>query len=289
MSNSYKTTCPACSGSNLYVTPHNAKSYCFNCGYFAQEGKAEPLKRSERIKEIRELYTELARYYHSCLEPEHRLFLNKRGISDETIQKYQLGFVPQSHHILYDDLAVNHAGIARKNKTAFLGDRIVFPYMVNGVITDLRGRTLTQHIVPYLSPRGSAYFRGADYTFNHEALQYDRVVITEGEIKAIASNQAGIPSVAIPGIISLRPQLKQRVGQSFTICFDSQVNHWFDVVRAIQRLKKHFDNLLIATLPLMGRTKMDIDDFIKDFGIEAYKRVIDRAVPYNTWIKLVRV
>jgi hypothetical protein len=87
----------------------------------------------------------------------------------------------------------------------------------------------------------------------------------------------------------IRPQLKQRSGQSFTICFDSQVNHWFDVVRAIQRLKKHFDNLLIATLPLMGRAKMDIDDYIRDFGAEAYKRVIDRAVPYQTWIKLVRV
>jgi hypothetical protein len=95
--------------------------------------------------------------------------------------------------------------------------------------------------------------------------------------------------VSIPGILSLRPQLKQRDNQVFTVCFDSQVEHWYDVIRAIQRLAKKFQNLLIATLPLLGREKMDIDTFINDYGVDKYKDVISRAIPYSNWLSLVRV
>jgi DNA primase len=290
MSNSYKTTCIACGGGNFYVTPHNGKGYCFNCGHFTQEGRIQLLKRAENIQGIRQFYSELTHYYHSCLTDEHRMYLHKRGVSDTHIETYKIGYVPQGWHTLYNDPVAFDAGMVIKDKGSFLSGRIVFPYYVNGVVTDMRGRLFVgKSDQKYLSPYGGSYYRGADYTFNHSALQYDQVVVTEGELKALASNEVGVPTVAIPGILSLRPQLKQRLGQSFTVCFDSQVEHWFDVVRAIQRLKKHFDNLLIATLPLMGRVKMDIDDYIKDFGADAYKRVISRAVPYNTWIRMVRV
>jgi len=290
MSNNRKEICPSCGHKSYWVTPErNLSAFCFVCGHSEKTGKIQPLKRANDIKGIRQLYSELTDYYHSCLGSDHISYLHSRGITDRDITRYKIGYAPHTYTLLYSDPMAIDAGIIMRDKTPFLANRIIFPYLVENVVVDMRGRLLGgDDERKYLSPYGGAYFRGADYAFNHDALKNDTIILTEGEAKAIASNVV-MPTVSIPGILSLRPQLKQRTGQSFTICFDSQVNHWFDVVRAIQRLKKHFDNLLIATLPLMGRTKMDIDTFVQDFGAEAYKRVIDRAVPYQTWIKLVRV
>jgi DNA primase len=251
----------------------------------------QALKRANDIHGIRQLYGELTDYYHSCLAPEHRTYLLNRGFTDETISAYRIGYVPDTTHILYRNEYVIDGGIVRKDGTPFLLGRLIFPYMVGSVVTDMRGRLFVgESEQKYLSPYGGSFYRGADYPYSYDNLaQHEKIVLTEGEAKAIASNQAGVPTVSIPGILSLRPQLKQRDNQTFTVCFDSQVEHWYDVIRAIQRLAKKFQNLLIATLPLLGREKMDIDTFINDYGADKYKDVISRAIPYSNWLSLVRV
>ena len=284
----YKTECPQCHGGNFYITPENGKRYCFNCAYFESDGVFTAPHRAQDINGIRQFYTEIADYYHSCLTPDHISYLNRRGISDNSIEKFKLGFVPQSTHILYNDSVAVESGMVTEKRAPFLANRIVFPYYVNSTVTDFRGRFVGEHEVKYLSPKGSSYYRGADYAFNHAALESQKVVITEGDPKAIVSEQLHVPTISIPGILSIRPQVKQRAGQTFIACFDSQIEHMYDVIRAIQRLASMVESLLVATLPLCGFDKMDIDTFILLKGAEAYKRVIDRALPYNTWVKLIR-
>ena len=291
MSNNRKEVCPACGHKSYWITPErNLNAYCFVCGHTERNSNPQPLKRANDIHGIRQLYGELTSYYHSCLMLEHRNYLLNRGFTDETITAYRIGFVPNSDHILYRNEYAIDGGIVRSDGTPFLTGRLVFPYMVGSVVTDMRGRLFVgESEQKYLSPYGGSFYRGADYPFSYDNLEYENIVLTEGEAKAIASNQAGIPTVSIPGILSLRPQLKQRDNQVFTVCFDNQLSNWFDVVRAIQRLAKKFQNLLVATLPLLGRQKMDIDDYIRDYGISAYKEVITRAIPYSSWLSLVRV
>lgn len=283
--------CPSCNGSSFYVTPQNGLGYCFKCGYTEREAASSyrPLVRSPYISEIRKMYTHLAAYYHSCLEPEHRTYLQERGLTDATIEAFQLGYVPQSKHSLYTKDFAKDSGLVRHDGKPFLAKRIVFPYFVDDVVTDFRGRSLDpDEEQRYSTPYGGTFFRGADYGYNQCDMTKDPVVITEGEIKALASWQCGIPTVAIPGILALRPQVRAAYGQRVIVCFDNQVENWYDVLRAIQRLAAVFDTFHVATLPLCGFEKMDIDTYVRHAGCDAYRRVLDRAVPYQRWLAMVR-
>lgn len=283
----YKTVCVRCNGHNFYVTEENGLKYCFNCGYIEREGEIKPPVRYHDIVAIRQLYTELTCYYHSCLMPAHEQIMIARGITCDQINQHKIGYVPLDRHVLYQQEIALHAGITIDNKLPFLADRIVFPYFVENIVTDIRGRTIINHPIKYLSCKGSGYYRGADYPYNYAALQNDIVVITEGEIKALASIQVGIPAIGLPGILSLRPQIKQSENQTFVVCFDSQ-RDMSDVYRAIHRIGERFNKVKVATLPLQNE-KQDIDGYILQYGADAYRRVISRVLPFEIWKTLIRL
>lgn len=282
--NSYKTTCDQCNGHNFYVTPSNGMGYCFNCGYatFSEERKSFSQSRYENIPAIRELYTALANNYHSAVEVV-RKYLNDRGVTDDEIQRYKIGYCPPGTHLLYNDELAIHAGIARRDGTAFLGGRVIFPYYANGMVTDLRGRALDKSVEPrYLSPYGGAFYRGADYPF---LWKENSVVITEGEFKALAIQRAGFDAIGVPGILSIRPK-----SRFYVVCFDSDRNpkSLADVQRAILRIAKIHPSIKVATLPLQaGEEKMGADDFINKYGVESFRRVVNAALPIDTWKRMM--
>lgn len=300
MPKGYKTTCPECKKGNFYVTPHNGFGYCFNCGFRQLNGFAPRIATvsHEDITAFRQLYTELTSYYHSCLDEHHRLWLHQRGISDAMIEQFKIGFVPSSFHILYTSEFAEKAGIA-VNKQPFLANRIVFPYTLNGVVYDLRGRTIVNEGPKYLSLRNSASFRGATIAYNADVLtkKPETLVITEGEIKAIASQQAGVATVAFPGIRSRR-DLQVGSWQRIVICFDNQLRHYYDVYRAIVDLATNLlsftQRIFVALLPLWEKDrwfqyeKMDIDTYIAQNGEEAYRNIIENAIPYLRFLQVAR-
>jgi hypothetical protein len=158
--------------------------------------------------------------------------------------------------------------------------------MIDNVCTDLRGRAYqTETDRKYLSLRNTSYYRGADYPYNHSLKR--EFVITEGEIKTIASQLAGIDTIGLPGVMSFKPMINKDA--YYTVCFDSQVDHCSDIIRAIYRLSTLLSNLKVATLPLKNELKQDIDSFILNYGVAAYRRVIDRALPFHEYKRLVRV
>jgi len=300
MAKGYKTTCPECKKHNFYVTPHNSFGYCFNCGFRQKHGFVthEPTISHEEISAFRQLYTELTAYYHSCLTEPHRTWLHQRGITDAMIERFRIGYVPASFHILYTSELAEKAGIA-VNKQPFLAKRIVFPYLLDGVVYDLRGRSIANEEPKYLSLRNSASLRGATIAYNADILKDkpETLVITEGEIKAIASQQAGVATVAFPGIRSRR-NLQAFSTQRVVICFDNQLRHYYDVYRAIVDLATDLlpftQQIFVALLPLWGEgrwfqyDKMDIDTYILRNGEEAYRNLIETAIPYLRFLQIAR-
>lgn len=288
---SYKTTCPNCNGRNLYVTPDNGVRFCFNCRYIDHSSKREKKQRYSDIIAIREYYTEVAQYYHSCLDERSTSFLLSRGIEIQTIEKYRLGYVPPEAHFIYKNTIAKEAGLTVSDSKPFLANRVVFPYIgSDGFVWDIRGRAIDpKEEIRYLSPKGSAYYRGADIVYNLWAFRSNRYVITEGEIKALVSTQVGIPCVAFPGMNSYRP-LIQKEDQKRIICFDNQSTHRRELIQAISRLvyKIGFEDVYVATLLLKGKEKQDIDSYIVNYGVEAYKHVIDSALPFKEWLSLVK-
>lgn len=280
-----------CGKHAFYVTPHNGFSYCFVCNHKEQEGETtqEEQKPSEHVAEIRALYKQAAQYYHSALTPEAYRFLQSRGFSDTTIQDRQIGYCPVGTMPFYKHVHAKEAGLATADNQAFLAHRITFPYFFSAdTIVDIRARTMdNDEELRYKSPFGNASFRGAIYPYNYHLKKQRTIIITEGEIKADISTQYGFPAMALPGISTWRKGFKQRADTTYILLYDSQKNMQH-VRRAIRTIAQKIDDVRIATLPLMGQDKMDIDSFILRFGISAYRTVVHSALDFTTWNQLQR-
>lgn len=293
MASGHKENCPECGGHNLYVTPHNGLAYCFNCGYRngrSQGGNAFT-SNPEVIEEIRDFYGKCVSYYVSCLSGAALTYLRERGISDSVIQQRRIGFCPDTHHSLYDLPIAKTAGIS-SGRNSVLHGRIIFPYIAptTGAIVDMRGRALDDESVKYKGPFGSAYVRGADEWPYGAEISADSFLLTEGEIKAIVATQHGFPTIGLPGINTWKWRVRELSAKSVTVVFDSQRSSTVNeaVYQAIDKLASKLESCKVATLPLMGREKMDLDEFVLTKGLHELKLVLDKALPYETWAKLLR-
>lgn len=291
----YKTVCPECGGNNFGVAEEKGFAYCFNCEHYQKLDNTYArvsIKRSNKISEIREYYSVMAEYWHTCLSKEHRLFLYSRGISDHSINTLKLGYCAADYHILYGAAIAAEAGIFYKGHVQ-LADRITFPFFAEGQVTDFYGRSLDPNSeIRYLGLFGGSWKRGADYAYMHDCAYKsnarDKLIRTEGLIKAIIANQYGFPCIAYPGTLAYRSGTPPMQGQSQVIVFDNQVNHRRELIKAIKKEAERYSNPKIGVLPLKGKSKADIDQFLLEFGIDEFRRVIDGALDFEVWQKLVK-
>lgn len=290
----YKTTCPKCA-CNDFTVFDNGSSHCWQCNHHAQNGEVpyKPPKRSRHIPEIRGYYKDISDYYHSCLSREHRLWLYARGISDYSINTLKLGFCPNDIHVTYLTRIARIAGLVNKDNKPNLANRIIFPFLSDGFVSDVWGRAIDPtEAVRYKGPAGSAYTRGSDYAYCHDYAYkpnaHERLVRTEGLVKAVLSNQYGIPCVGYPGTNSYRSGTPEMVNQKQVIVFDNQRNNRRQLIAAIKREAERYVHKAIGTLPLRENDKSDIDNYIFTYGIDDYRRVVDNALEYSLWLQLVK-
>jgi DNA primase len=288
----YKDICPECNGHNFYITPENGKAYCFNCGHYKRgENNQQAIpKRSKYKKEIRAFYKEVSEYFHRCLWDNYEalMYYFSRGITEDTIKDLSLGYVPTGRHPLCKLPECYEAGLTRDHNTWFQGGRVSFPFIVNEEITDIWARSLTNDEPRYLGPNHSAYQRWADYPYLYDdGYNSNTVVLTEGIIKPILPHQAKIEgTIGFPGTLSRR-EFTPYKGQKVVICFDSQRKNRKQLIAAIDKKANTYPNSYVATLPLRGKDKQDIDSYIQQFGVEEYRKVIDNALPHKEWKQLV--
>jgi DNA primase len=283
-----KEECPECGGSNFYITNHNNLGYCFNCTYTAHIDRSEhhsSLSRSPLLDHIRDYYDRMSNYYHSCLTPEVTAWLYQRGFTDSTIVQLRIGYCPDDSAIWYRTDVARNAGLAVQGK-AFFANRVTFPYIgFDGVISDIRARTLEKTVEQkYKSPRHSAYFRGADYPYNYFLSKNKTLVLTEGEIKAAIAWQHGYPTIALPGMNTWRKGFRQQYGQDVIILLDTQPEQRYTIARAVINIAFNFDTCRVATLPSLGKEKMDIDSFLLQ-APDLFPCILQAALPYETWLQ----
>ncbi len=294
MSRWQKQDCPSCGCNDYTLTEDNGFGFCFQCGYKEQDNQTEVKKpeRSKYKKEIRAFYTEVTEYFHRCLYDNYEAlkYLYFRGITDDTIEELKLGFIPRGNHPLCKLPECLEAGLTKDGVSWMLGNRVSFPFFVTEdkvkQVCDIWGRSIDPSCNPkyrYLAPNHSAYQRWADYPYLVDTGHRDQtVVITEGIIKPILPYQEGMSTIGFPGTLSRRkftPYQKQKV----VICFDNQVKNRRQLVAAIKKQAERYSNPYVATLPLRGKEKQDIDSYIQDYGISEYRKIIDNALPYREW------
>ncbi len=207
--------------------------------------------QKNRLKDIN---IEAARFYHKFLTQMSvskvaLTYLHDRGITDETIDAWQIGFVPEQWDLLtqyllkkgksIDDLVSSGLTIKRENAGPNRGfydrfrGRIMFPIRdVHGMVVGFTGRVLVETEKSggkYInSPQSSVYDKSRVVFGLDKAKQTIRkknlIVMVEGQMDVIACHQAEMTNVvATSGTALTKEQvaLLKRYSLNMAVAFDN--------------------------------------------------------------------
>jgi len=298
--------CPVCGCNDANFNTAKLKWRCWHCpgkgiiipeeGYEVQE--VEVIKLD--IPRVRELYTNLAGKYHQSLTQPTLDYLKARGLTQQTIDDFKLGFCSTEFYDEYGSGVAEDAGVVYQNYP-LLANRLTIPYLVSGEATDLRGRTLNTILTyktntpTYISLSGSHSSRGATFLFNHDVIdKSDRVIITEGEFKAIVAHQHGFPIVATPGIFGWQREWSALLkGKEVILAadFDRVFGMYSPAYLMTKMILREIPQLKVAILRIASYTtkgKIDIDSLIVDGHLKTFDRAIEGAMDAKWWLNRER-
>lgn len=274
---------------------------------------AAPPANPAHIGAYRQLYAAVALWAHLNLQaahnPEPAAYLRTRGATPETINHALLGYALQNPESLPDYLRANHpellavaetGGVLVRSRGHLLAHpnlrgALVFPYLADGLVTDLRTRTFPGK--GYRSLAGSYADRGATALFGWDSLgDTDAVIVTEGEFKALittqyhTAGQLSVPALAHPGLSYWRAewgaQLRERGISTVYLAYDSQPRRLHDgapqlspeeiyTIRHGMRLAADGLTVRVLRLPLAhADAKSDLDAFLLSAGPAALERLL---------------
>jgi DNA primase len=222
-------------------------------------------------------------------------FIN-RGVSEEAIISFKLGFSPDSWDRLSANLKKNKADLELAEKIGLIGksqkyqgsyydkfrNRVIFPIFdrSNNVIA-FGGRAITSDNQPkYLnSPESEIYQKrsilyGLNFAQN-EIKELDRAIIVEGYLDVIGCHQNGITNVVAPlGTALTESHLKilSQMCNEVIMLFDSDSAGINASLKSIETAKLFNIDIKIAVLP-----QDDPFDFIIKKGVRELMAVIDSA------------
>lgn len=309
------------------VSPHKQMYYCFGCGAGGnvftflmqyenftfgeamqtladkvgvelpkQEMSAAQKKEADKRALLLEINKEAAKYFYSLLRhPRGQKaydYFKKRELSDETMQKFGLGYSDQYSDDLYrylkgkgyQDEILKETGLITYDEVRGGHDkfwnRAMFPIMdVHNHVIGFGGRVMGDGEPKYLnSPETKVFDKSRNlYGLNiARSTRKDQLLLCEGYMDVIALHQAGFDNaVASLGtaLTSGHANLLKRYTKEVYITYDSDGAGVKAALRAIPILKE----VGIVTKIINMQPYKDPDEFIKAMGAEEYQKRIDNA------------
>lgn len=330
------------------VSPSKQVYYCFGCGagggaikFLMEIGKQSfrdvifdlaqryqiPIKTlaSEDQEEIQkqislrdQLYEILAVatnfYQHSLKQQEGEKALkyleNERNLSKENIEKFKLGYAPNSWETLYHYLVeikhysvmlVEQAGLIKKRSKGegyidYFRDRLMIPIQdYQGRIIAFGARSLDDGEPKYLNSPDTDLFSKSKTLFalnfaQKSIVKQDKVIVVEGYFDAITLHTYGINNVvAVLGTALTEHHVKllSRYTESKEIIVNFDADN--AGLKATQRVIKEVENLVysgqlklkILTIP----NGKDADEFLKsgEGGENEYQELISKSPLWLDW------
>jgi len=307
----FRTLCPFHSEKkpSFFVSPARQIWHCFGCGkggsifnfvmeiegvefgdalrMLAQRAGVEfkPMKpelRTERQR-LYEIYELATRFFERQLSAslagqEIKKYLLKRGISEDSIKKWRLGYAPDTWQGLtnflvdreYQGEEIEKAGLVIKNDQGSLYDRfrgrIIFPiFDLNSQIVGFGGRiqpthqsrTASDEIAKYINTPNTLLYNKSQILYGLdkakiEIRQRDNCILVEGYTDVIMAHQAGTQNVvATSGTTLTSYQLKiiKRYTENLILGFDMDLAGDSATKRGIDLAQSLGFNLKVACLP----------------------------------------
>lgn len=265
-------------------------------------------KKSDAAKDfedhLREINKKVADYfYHQCCHSAVTDYLCKRQLSTEIIDRYQVGFAPNTNYLstlfpdsfqqllLAADLMVKKEQIATDAnviKPRFR-HRLMFPIRdIQGSVVGFGGRVLDKSLPKYLNSAETPLFNKSKSLYGlFEAKtairQRKKVVVVEGYMDVLALTQHGIDyAVATLGTATTEQHIQQlfRFADQIYFCFDGdqagRKAAWKALIQALTLVKEN-KQIYFIFLP----EEQDPDEFVRQHGQKAFEKLIDEALPLS--------
>ncbi len=253
-------------------------------------------QKDEKTKML-EMYKYAATFYYRMLRTKTGetgyQYLRKRGLTDETLKRFGLGYSTKFGKDLYNylkkqgfsDQMMIEGGLVSYSEKAGTYDRfwnrVMFPIMdANHKVIGFGGRVMGEGEPKYLnSPETKIFDKSRNlYGLNYaRASRKDHLIICEGYMDVIALHQAGFTeAVASLGTALTENQcrLLSRYTKKILLTYDSDAAGTNAALRAIPMLKEA--GLSVSVINM--KPYKDPDEFIKALGAEAFQERINQAV-----------
>ncbi|MBR2064606.1 MAG: DNA primase [Bacteroidales bacterium] len=292
-----------------FVMEHENMSYTEALRYLARKYHIEIVEKEESAEEIAQrqkheslmLLSEYAgRFFQESMNTSEGQtiayqYFRSRGLEDETIRKYGLGWAPLSRKAFseaaraagYKEEFMVETGLSIKTDDGRLVDRffdrVMFPiHSVSGRIIAFGGRTLKtdKSVAKYVnSPETEIYVKSKSlygiYFAKSEIARQDRCILVEGYLDVLSMHQLGIRNVVASSGTSLtvdQIRLIRKFTNNITIIYDGDSAGIKAALRGIGLVLKEGLNVKIVLLP----DGQDPDDFARRHTLEEVQDHIAR-------------
>lgn len=309
------------------VTPGKQMYYCFGCGEggnvysfimkyenysFVEavkmladragitlpeaEYSEEERKRADLRANLLEINKKAAMYFHHQLKSEKGKiglkYFNERGLDNETIVRFGLGYSTKTSNDLYqymktfgysDDILKESGLFSFSEKGTYdkFWNRVMFPILdINSCVIGFGGRVMGEGEPKYLNSPETKIFEKSRNLYGMNFARISRkpyLLICEGYMDVIALHRAGFTNaVAALGtaFTDQHAMLIKRYVKEVVLTFDSDGAGRKAALRAIPILKRAG----IAMKVLDMTPYKDPDEFIKNLGADEYQKRIDNAM-----------
>ena len=248
---------------------------------------------SEGKRILMEINKEAAMYYYNKLpdNPAAMEYLKNRKINAATINRFALGYAPDSSEIIdylrdkgYTEEQIFQAGITAKSDSGRVylrfRNRLIFP------IVDRRrnviafgGRLLGEGKPKYLNSSDTPVYNKSMnlYALNLAAKSKEEYfILAEGYMDVISLHQNGIDcAVATLGTALTVQQARviKRCKNEVVIAYDSDEAGQAATARAIEILCEEGMKVRVIS----QHSSKDPDEFVKEFGVGAFKQLVNDA------------
>lgn len=255
-------------------------------------------KRARLLRELGEINKDAATFFYYKLRSDEGSqayeYLRNRGLSDETINKFGLGFAGKFSDGLYktlkkkgysDDIIKVSGLVTITEKGAYdkFWNRVMFPIMDNSnKVIAFGGRIMvkSENAPKYLNSPETEVFSKSNNLYAQQIVRKtkrDFVLLCEGYMDVIALHQAGMDNAVASLGTALTAKQAQKIAKYANTCvitYDSDGAGVKAALRAIPILK----NAGLSVKILNMSPYKDPDEFIKAIGLAEYEKRIEEAV-----------
>ena len=258
------------------------------------------LKVSTKYDKFYKAYELALKYYHNNIKSSDGKkaleYLHKRGITDDLINDFEIGFASKTNDNLskllinkgYNEKELVDIGLSNKGNTIYdlFRNRIIFPiHDSKGNPVALSGRIYdNSDEAKYINTKETQIFKKGEILFNYhrainEAKKMKKLILVEGYMDAIRVYSEGVKNVCATmgtALTNDHVKLLKKLNVEIVLCFDNDSAGEKATIAAGDILDKSSVN--ISVLRLSG--EKDPDEYILANGVDKFKDAIDNSISF---------